>query len=115
MSALREALRQSLDRPQVGPQRPIRCRIVGSALDDEAFVLPDEEREATLRRAAEWNSSQKPYDAFELWLVEAMAVEAVRVEHFRLQAAALRTREARRAALCWEEDNALKAEEIGAG
>src|SRR4051812_33400960 len=40
----------------------------------ETLVLPDEQPEAIARRAAEWNSAQKPFDAYELWLVEVMAV-----------------------------------------
>src|SRR4051794_34764774 len=65
-------------------------------------VLPDEEEQAATDRAAEWNSSLKPMDPYEVWLVDLIARESVRVDRCHHHEDALRTIEARRAVDLWE-------------
>lgn len=81
----------------------------------ERELLPEHDPAAADRRAAEWNSSLKPCNAWESWLVDRIATEALRVERLTRQESLLRALAARRARLCWDEDRKLEAEELGAG
>jgi len=84
------------------------------ALTGGRFLLPNEEAAAASERAAEWNSSLKPYNAFEVFLVDHIAENSIRIEGCRHHARSLRSRHAMRAGLRWEEDRKLDAEELGA-
>ncbi len=78
------------------------------------FIPPHEEAAAAADRAAEWNSSLRPFDAFDVFLVDQMAVNGVRMERCQNHERTTRTRNARKATLRWEEDCELAAEELGA-
>src|SRR3954470_23857749 len=71
-------------------------------LAGEGIVLPDEEAQAAETRAAEWNSSLKPFNAHEVWIVDRMARESIRIERCDHHEDAIRTIEARRALECWD-------------
>ena len=78
------------------------------------LVLPDEEMQAAAELAAQWNSSVRPWDAFESWLLEQVAALAMVRDRCRHHAAALRAADAHRAALCWDEDRRAEAETLAA-
>jgi len=104
MASLRQILAESpaadLADPSLGP-------LAG-------LPLPDEEAAAVVERYAQWESSLRPDNAFEVWLAEQVAAEAVEVERLRTHRAARRTLLARRAALCWDDDRRAEAARLGA-
>src|SRR5262245_1681252 len=58
--------------------RPALARLLG---DDGLIVArPADEAELIARREAEWNSSLRPADAFEVWIVRQIAVESVALD-----------------------------------
>jgi len=77
-------------------------------------IPPHEEAGAAADRAAEWNSSLRPFTAFDVFLVDQIAVNSVRMERCQNHERTTRTRNARRAALRWQVDRELAAEELGA-
>src|SRR4051794_10986657 len=76
------------------------------------IVLPGEEREAAQELAAFWNSSLKPINAFEVSLVDLMALESVRLDRCQQHEDALRELEALRAIDCWDDDRRLAIEHL---
>ena len=82
--------------------------------DVEAPPESYDEAEAAARLAAEWNSSLKPFDAFEVRLVDDIALQTVRIDHCRRQQRDLRAQRANRASKRWDEDRRDEAEALGA-
>lgn len=78
------------------------------------FVLPHDEAAAADARSREWESSLRPNDAFEVFLVQQIGVHATRLERCQNEERSIRSRRARRAGLCWDEDRGLAAEVLGA-
>src|SRR4051812_15536924 len=89
-----------------------RANALKHGLAGEGVVLPDEERAAVEERAGQWNSSLRPWGAIDVWLVEVVATEAVRVERCRAVEADLRERAALRAGEFWDDDRRLAAEAL---
>jgi hypothetical protein len=77
--------------------------------------LPEEEAEAVARRREEWHSSLRPWNPFEEWLLDEIAVAAVQIDQARAQEALLRTECAERAGTSWDDDRRLAAEILAAG
>jgi len=84
------------------------------ALAGAVFLMPAEEAAAAIQRAAEWNSSLKPFNAFEVFLVDQMAGNSIRMEGCQHHERGTRSRHAIRAGLRWDEDRKLATEELGA-
>ncbi len=76
-------------------------------------VVVQEEEELIEQCEAEWHSSLKPNNAFEMHLAHRIAVEAVRVDQTHRAARYLRGRLADRASVCWDADQRLTAEKLG--
>src|SRR5262249_31060682 len=76
--------------------------------------LPDERAEQAAERARQWHSSLKPMTAFDTWLVELIATEAVRIEACRVREVQLLTEQARRADEAWDDDRQLAAAPLAA-
>ncbi len=93
---------------------PSDARTRHGLLAGGTFLMPAEEARAAVDRAAEWNSSLKPYNAFEVYLVDQMAANSIRIQGCQHQEHGLRSRNAIRAKLRWDEDRGLAAEEMGA-
>ena len=81
-------------------------------LAGKGIVLPDEETQAAKVRAAEWGPCFKPSGEFELWLVEVVATESVRIDLCFTKDIQIREAKARRAAACWEEDRRAEVEKL---
>jgi len=79
-----------------------------------SLVLPAEEAAAVADRVRAWTPALKPRDAYDGWLVEQVAASSVQIDRCRVLDATIRTRGASRATLCWDEDRAGDAEELGA-
>ncbi|MBX6315800.1 MAG: hypothetical protein IRY99_23240 [Isosphaeraceae bacterium] len=80
----------------------------GEAIPCEV-VPPGEEMEAVAQRWAQRYASLGPWNAFEKWLLSQVAVMGVRLERLRQAEAAMRTRRAYRAVLCWDIDRQYEA------
>jgi len=77
------------------------------------LLLPDEESAAVRERSLQLNSSLKPWDTFEMWLTERVALQEIRLVRCRAQELLLRDRLARRAILCWDEDRRAVVASLG--
>ena len=118
MTSLRKiASNQKNSRKSTGPKtkegKEKLCRnALKHGLAGEGLILPDEEMAAVLQREAEWNSSLRPFNPFEIWLAQRIATESVRIDVCTLQSALLRTRTARCALDCWDDDRRAAAEAL---
>ena len=75
---------------------------------------PHEEAEAVVDRLRFWNSSLKPWDLYECWLLQDVARETIRLERLHQQEIALRHEEALSAGPSWDEDRLNAAESLAA-
>ncbi len=82
--------------------------------DSPGLVLPGDDAEAARVRAAEWNSSLKPFNVFEVFLVDQAATQSLRIERFQEQERSQRHLNAVRASLRWEQDRQKAAILLGA-
>jgi hypothetical protein len=103
-----------------GPKTPegkeqSRRNALKHGLAGAGIVLPEDEAETVARRKAEWHGALSPWDPFEEWLAEEVAVAAVQLERCRSHEALLRTELAERAATRWDDDRRLAAEVLAAG
>jgi hypothetical protein len=103
-----------------GPRSPrgkaaSRANSLKHGLSGKGIVLPQNEVEVVQERFAQWHDSFKPFRNFDVWLVERVAVESVRVDRCRLHEVDIRERDARRAEDFWDEDRRLAAAELAAG
>lgn len=92
----------------VAPQRP------EARLGLRGVVLPEDEEAAVRARVAEWHSSLKPSNPYELWLAERIAVSSIRIERCEWLERERRKRLADRALDAWDEDHRIAAEKLGA-
>ncbi len=81
-------------------------------LAGSGLVLPQDDADAVQQRMAEWNSSLKPFDPYEMWMLEVIAVESIRVDRCRIQDRVLRDEQMRRACDSWDEDQRQSADEL---
>ena len=78
-------------------------------------VPPDQEAEAVVARTRQWNSSLKPWDLTECWLVQDVARETFRLERIHQREIALRAAQATQAQNHWDEDRRSAAKSVAAG
>src|SRR5262249_35093784 len=91
-----------------------RANALKHGLAGQGLCLPDEMAEAAAERTRQWHSSLKPMTAFDTWLVELIATEAVRVDACRVREVALLTEQAHRADESWDDDRRLAAAQLAA-
>ena len=102
-----------------GPKTPegkdaSRRNAIRHGLASETLILPEEEAAAVAARVVAWTPALRPVGEYDAWLVEEVALSSVRIDRCRDHEIALRSRAARRAALCWDLDRRDLAEELGA-
>ena len=85
--------------------RRMRAEVV--AVADERESIPD--------RAEGWACDLKPKNPFDAWLVFEVSMLTLRIDRIERVARRRRLRRALRAALCWDDDRRIVAEEVGAG
>ena len=78
-------------------------------------VLPDDESEAIQERLAQWYSSIRPWNPYEVWLTEQIVVASVQIDRCQHEERTLRTEQARRAETSWNADRTLAAEILAGG
>ena len=99
--------------PKTQRGKDIACRnSLKHGMAGAGVVLPDEVEDEVKRRSAEWISSMRPFDLAEVWLVESMLREVVRVEHIRKSEIAILSRRSIRGADSWDDDQRLAAERL---
>src|SRR5262245_31937869 len=113
MASLRQILaNQAHAQRSTGPRTEAgkaasRANALKHGLAGAGLCLPDERAEQAAERARQWHSSLKPMTAFDTWLVELIATEAVRIEACRVREVQLLTEQARRADESWDDDRQL--------
>ncbi|WZO97856.1 hypothetical protein EP7_004908 [Isosphaeraceae bacterium EP7] len=105
----RNAMRSTGPRTVEGKARSRRNSMV-HGLAGAGIVVPEQDAQAVRERAEQWNSSLRPYNAFEINLVETIAVESLRIERCRIEDRLARDFRARKAAHCWSEERKVAIE-----
>ena len=93
-------------------KRASRRNAVKHGLAGAGVVLPQAEAEAVNNRIAEWNSSLRPWNVFEVFLSEQIVVASIQVERCQHEQRNVRAVQAQRAAECWDDDRRLAAERL---
>ena len=115
IAANRENAKRSTGPNTEHGKRQSRRNALKHGLSGAGVALPESMEEAVQERAQNWNSSLKPINAWELWLLEFVALNTLRVEECAKMAYQRRRAVAERAdSLLWDEDRNLEVEEIGA-
>jgi hypothetical protein len=91
-----------------------RANSLKHGLAGEGVVLTPEDADAVAQRMTAWRDDFRPVGEREEWLFEQVVVSSVRIDHCRLLEAALLDELALRAAVSWDEDRGLAAEETAA-
>src|SRR5262249_33652750 len=91
-----------------------RANALKHGLAGQGLCLPDEMAETVAERVRQWHSSLKPMTAFDTWLVELIATEAVRIEACPVREVGILTEQALRAAESWDDDRRLAAAQLAA-
>jgi hypothetical protein len=107
------AKRSTGPRSELGKERS-RANSVLHGMAGSGIVLPDEEAEAVRRRMEAWRPSYRLGCLEDEWVYEQMVISTVRIDRCQKEGMAVRSTEASRAELAWEEERAREAETIGA-
>ena len=99
----RNAMRSTGPKSAAGKAKSRRNSLV-HGLAGAGVVVAEREMKALADRLAMWNASLCPVDAFEMGLVETIAVESLRIERCRIEEDLARDFRARRAGHCWAEE-----------
>jgi hypothetical protein len=99
----RNALRSTGPRTVEGKEKSRRNSLI-HGLSGAGVVMPHDQAQAAHERAQQWNSSLRPMNAFEMSLVETIAVESLRIERCRVEERIARDDRARRATTCWADE-----------
>jgi hypothetical protein len=92
-----------------------RANSLKHGLAGEGVVLTPEDADIVAQRMIAWRDDFRPVGAQQEWLFEQLVVSSVRIDHCRLLEAALLDELTLRAAVSWDEDRGLAAEETAAG
>jgi hypothetical protein len=107
----RNALRSTGPQTVEGKEKSRRNSLVHGLA--ATVVLPENDAQAARERAEQWNSSLRPVNAFEMSLVETIAVESLRIERCRVEERLARDTRARRASVCWADERKAEAAKMG--
>ena len=92
-----------------------RANSLKHGLAGEGVVLAPGDDQAVAQRKAQWRDAFRPVGDQQEWLFEQVVVCSVQIDHCQHLQSALRSALARRAAVCWDEDRQLAAEETAVG
>jgi hypothetical protein len=99
----RNAMRSTGPKSAEGKEKARRNSLV-HGMAGSGSVVPERETRALADRIAMWKTSLGPRDAFEVGLVETIAVESLRIERCRVEEDFARDFRARRAGHCWADE-----------
>jgi hypothetical protein len=105
------ALKSTGPRTVAGKEKSRRNSLL-HGLAGNGVVLPRDETDAACARAEQWNSSLRPTNAFEIGLVETIAIESVRIDRCRIEERLARDFRARRAIDCWGDERKAEIEKV---
>ncbi|WZO98533.1 hypothetical protein EP7_000113 [Isosphaeraceae bacterium EP7] len=108
----RNALRSTGPRSAEGKAKARRNSLI-HGLAGDGVVVPDAEGKAIQERADQWNSSLRPTNAFEMGLVETIAIESIRIDRCRVEERLVRDFRARRAQACWGDERKAEIARLG--
>ncbi|WZO98855.1 hypothetical protein EP7_000446 [Isosphaeraceae bacterium EP7] len=108
----RNAMRSTGPRTEAGKAQSRRNSLI-HGLAGDSIVVPEHEAQAARERAEQWNSSLRPMNAFEVGLVETIAIESVRIDRCRIEERLARDVKARRANACWADERRAEAAKLG--
>jgi hypothetical protein len=111
----RNALRSTGPRTAEGKAKSRRNGLIHGLAGAGVVVHPDAEGKSVQDRADQWNSSLRPMNAFEVGLVETIAVESIRIERCRIEERLARDNRARRAVSCWGDERKAFVERLARG
>jgi hypothetical protein len=91
-----------------------RSNAMKHGLTARLLLPPGMEIAAIQERAGMWNTSFHPFEAFDVWLVESVATESIRIDHCRAHEAVIRERTSLRAEedLCWDDDRRIAVDDL---
>ncbi|WZO95935.1 hypothetical protein EP7_002908 [Isosphaeraceae bacterium EP7] len=107
----RNAMRSTGPKTAEGKEKSRRNSLIHGLA--ATVVVPEGETQAARDRAEQWNSSLRPVNAFEMCLVETIAVESLRIERCRIEERLVRDTRARRATTCWADERKADAAKLG--
>src|SRR5438552_18523124 len=97
-------------RPRATPMSELKV-----SLDhNDHQVTPAVEPDGYDERMADWMEHSQPTTSEQVWLVEQIVVESLRLDRLRKRERQLIGYLARRASLCWDDDRRLEAEVLAA-
>ncbi|WZO96431.1 hypothetical protein EP7_003424 [Isosphaeraceae bacterium EP7] len=108
----RNAQKSTGPRTEEGKARSRRNSLI-HGLAGAGVVVPEDEAQAARERGEQLVSSLRPMNAFELGLVETIAIEGVRIDRCRIEERLVRDVRARRAGACWLDERKAEAAKLG--
>ncbi|WZO97010.1 hypothetical protein EP7_004023 [Isosphaeraceae bacterium EP7] len=108
----RNAQKSTGPRTEEGKAQSRRNSLI-HGLAGDGVVVPQRETEAARERAEQWNSSLRPTNAFEVGLVETIAIESVRIDRCRIEERLARDLRGREAGACWADLRKSEAARLG--
>ncbi|WZO96258.1 hypothetical protein EP7_003247 [Isosphaeraceae bacterium EP7] len=108
----RNAQKSTGPRTEEGKARSRRNSLI-HGLAGAGVVVPEDEAQAARERGEQLVSSLRPMNAFELGLVETIAIESVRIDRCRIEERLVRDVRARRAGACWLDERKAEAAKLG--
>jgi hypothetical protein len=108
----RNAMRSTGPKTEEGKAQSRRNSLI-HGLAGDGVVVPEDEGQAASERAEQWISSLRPMNAFEMGLVETIAIEGVRIDRCRIEERLVRDVRARRAGACWFDERKAEAAKLG--
>ncbi|WZO97393.1 hypothetical protein EP7_004425 [Isosphaeraceae bacterium EP7] len=108
----RNAQRSTGPRTAEGKEKSRRNSLI-HGLAGSGVVVPECEAQAAQERGEQLVSSLRPMNAFEMGLVETIAIEGVRIDRCRIEERLVRDVRARRAVACWGDERKAEAAKLG--
>ncbi|WZO98983.1 hypothetical protein EP7_000574 [Isosphaeraceae bacterium EP7] len=108
----RNAMRSTGPKTEEGKAQSRRNSLI-HGLAGNGVVVPENEAQAARELGEQLVSSLRPMNAFEMGLVETIAIEGVRIDRCRIEERLVRDVRARRAGACWRDERKAEAAKLG--
>jgi hypothetical protein len=108
----RNAQKSTGPKTEEGKARSRRNSLI-HGLSGNGVVVPEREAQAARELGEQLVSSLRPMNAFEMGLVETIAIEGVRIDRCRIEERLVRDVRARRAVACWSDERKAEAAKLG--
>ncbi|WZO96186.1 hypothetical protein EP7_003170 [Isosphaeraceae bacterium EP7] len=108
----RNAMRSTGPKTEEGKAQSRRNSLI-HGLAGNGVVVPENEAQAARELGEQLVSSLRPMNAFEMGLVETIAIESVRIDRCRIEERLVRDVRARRTFSCWLDERKAEAAKLG--